>query len=819
MINDPIPNEMSHEEDDMNEGEALDQRDDNLAWYMDSGELKDLSQDIWKKTEKEEKTLDEFMKKVTFVLELCGLDLPSPNVNSNKSNASGDSYIKNSGTSGLYSSALSETFFNSSSNIMTTFFGREYICDIKTKGPLARNAGQVDPSVIEDIGYRCKRFYNAWFRDVLRSFKNDYAITIMWSMMFGSSYRKAYFDPIRGFPNSSSIPPNMILVNERFNKFYESEEITHKYYLKRSEVDKKIEDGEWCPDILDSGSGERDYERDTFAIVDRMQVMHGKSADQSQSDEDDEQILIYERHQDSLVDGDYIPTIITYGKNGGIGDIKINCDPNDPLKLPFRHFVKYQFLPSFDGVGYGLANYAGQNARAATVLERSTIDSTIAASSPPAFVKPQAKFQNHTINMSPGKVTTLATGDDDISKSITFAPISTPNPIMWQLKSDLEDCIKRVSHIVSEQMISLATQAPQGSVLNILGRMEQLPNAIMQGYYDMFCDELKIFKRMFFEFMPESNEPFTIDIDGELVSVMKGDFSPHVEVVPSGSFSSESTAYKMMRAEIILNQARQNPDLHNMRNVFINLYKDMGLELDIINYIMPDPAQQQQQVIPLDPLTENSNLLNSKGVKASLEQDHDAHILIHQQVMQSTQDPNVLAATHAHIQEHTAMKMLVQLQAMSGVQLPPDPSQLPVEQQNQIAIQVAQALMQQQQQQASQGPAQPIDPGLVGLEEVKAQKEIAHLNAEVKMKQIESESQNSESKMMLELSKLELAKEKEHREALKAEFELHIKEQELILAQRELELDHSHKEIEKLKSIVDMGREEEEKVKKIIDGD
>lgn len=816
-------NSQGNELENLEEGEAevYQELDSNLAFYMDSSDLDALSDEIWKKTEKEEDSFSEFQKKISFILELCGLDLPNQSTTSNRGGSAGDNYIKNSGTSGLYSSAMSETLFSVANTVTSTLFSNDPMVDASTHGPLSPNGQILDPAIIQDMTTRVKDFSDAWFKKVLKGFKSDLNTTIMWASLLGKAYRKVYFDAKRGFPRSSFIPPGMILTNETFNKFHEGREWTHKYFMTREEIQQKIDSKEWDQAILNAGAGEQDFEKDTSAIRERINSMQGRGTSESfNSDDGEEDLLpIYERHMDADIGRGFEPYIITYGKNGGIGCIDENFDPQDPLKLPIEYLVEYSFLPSFDGEGLGLANYAGQNARAATVLERRTIDAVIASSFPPAFIKPTAKFQNHTLNMEPGKITTLPTGDDDIGKAITFAPVSTPNPMMWQLKSDLEDAIKKVSLIVSQDMMELATRAPQGSVLAMLNRMEQLPNSILKSFYDSFCQELSIFKRMFYQWLPETNEPFIMDIEGETLKVFKNDFSPYVNIFPTGNFSSESTAYKFMRAEIILNQARQNPDVHNMRNVMMNFYKDMGLDEDIIAFLMPDPAQQQQQIVPLDPLTENSNLLTSKGAKSSLEQNHEAHMIIHQQILQSTQDPTALAATHAHIQEHQAMKMLVDLQAMSGVQLPPDPSQLPVEQQNQIAIQVAQALMQQQQQAAANGPQQPIDPGLVGLEEVKAQKEIAHLNADVKMKQIESEAHNAENKVMLEISKLELAKEKQEHEAMKAEFELRIKEQELQLAVKESELNHSHHEIDNLKKIVDMGKEEQVRVSEILHGD
>ena len=102
---------------------------------------------------------------------------------------------------------------------------------------------------------------------------------------------------------------------------------------------------------------------------------------------------------------------------------------------------------------------------------------------------------------------------------------------------------------------------------------------------------------------------------------------------------------------------------------------------DQINAIMPPPQQAQ----PLDPLTENMNAMQNQPLKAGLAQDHQAHIEVHKMI-------GDMPAMQAHIAEHLALKMRVDVERVLGIQLPPPGAQLPPEVENQIAVMVAQAV-------------------------------------------------------------------------------------------------------------------------------
>ena len=128
---------------------------------------------------------------------------------------------------------------------------------------------------------------------------------------------------------------------------------------------------------------------------------------------------------------------------------------------------------------------------------------------------------------------------------------------------------------------------------------------------------------------------------------------------------------------------------------------------------------------PLDPVSENQNILMMKPVKAFIAQDHQAHIAVHmsamndpkiQQLLQNNPlAPQLQAAMMSHINEHMGFEYRVQMEQQLGFALPPqkdeagEDTHMDPRVEAQLApllAQAAQQLLQQNQQQVAQQQAQ-----------------------------------------------------------------------------------------------------------------
>ena len=74
---------------------------------------------------------------------------------------------------------------------------------------------------------------------------------------------------------------------------------------------------------------------------------------------------------------------------------------------------------------------------------------------------------------------------------------------------------------------------------------------------------------------------------------MKQDFEADIQVLPSSDPSTKNSTHRFMLSEIVINQAKEAPDIHNMEYAFKYFYKNLGLaEEDIDRLGSPKDAHR-----------------------------------------------------------------------------------------------------------------------------------------------------------------------------------------------------------------------------------
>jgi hypothetical protein len=740
------------------------------------------------------------------IVKLLAAKVPMPQ-DSMRGQSSSDSFIKNSGSNQLWSSSLLEGLMSLAITAISILF----LGDKKFKAKVASHL-KMKPGM-EEVIYRGTAWYENYFcKGLLPGYKEEFTKSIVWGFLSGDGLRKVFDDPSRGSPTSGHILPGDYFFTQGKRNFYDLKGFVHRYLVSREEMDKKVESGEWDSVLAAPFM----YEEEDEVLYEATLQMGGREKEDDDEYQEDE-YEVFEYYNELAIPSDplwdeskwkMLPYRVVLGDEGRIVGVYRNWQRNDPLRFAINDFVHYNFLFSLDEYSYGLAHVGGQKVRAATVLQRQLLDSAQLANTSTGFIRPSGRITDQTFDLKSGKFFVLPAGDEDVTKSVSYMPYNPPNQVVFQLLQKLEDDVKKFSHVVNEQMINLATQAPAASVLAVLQRLEQLPNAILQGIYDSFSKEMRIYKRKFYEWFPP-HHMFQFEWDGEIIHVCKEDFSPGIDYIPCGDFSMESDAYRLMRAQLILDQAEKLPQFHNLPYVLKSFYKDLGQKDEDIQQIVVDPNAPKPPPPPSDPSTENSNLMTGQPVKAYIDQDHKAHMTVHSLLLQH-QDQNIQAAVHAHMQEHAAMKMQLELYQAAGLQMPPDASKIPPQVQNQLAQALAQGASKLDQQKKAENPA-PIDPGLIGWEEVKAMREKTKIDAELEMKRIAMEKEKTAAKVKTDMLAYQADIQKMQHEAHIKEMQFKADQEkelfERVVKGKELEIKQKNLEIQNLKNKLDFQKD------------
>jgi len=253
----------------------------------------------------------------------------------------------------------------------------------------------------------------------------------------------------------------------------------------------------------------------------------------------------------------------------------------------------------------------------------------------------------------------------------------------------------------------------------LLEAANRMMSATVKSEHRAMKRELKLFAALFGQYLPD--EPYPFPVAGGQTAIMRQDFSDKVDVIPVSDPNITSFAQRVSAAEGRLRIAQQFPQVHNIREAVRQMYVAMGTDEQKIMAILPPPEEAQQT----DPLTENQNALMGKPLKAGPEQNHQAHIQAHQVLME--QVPNMAA----HISEHLALAMRVNVEKLLGMQLPPPGAKLPPEVENQIAVLVAQAL---EKLKSPDGP-EPT-PGQIAMAEI----QVEASKVQAKLREIEAKA-------------------------------------------------------------------------------
>jgi hypothetical protein len=235
--------------------------------------------------------------------------------------------------------------------------------------------------------------------------------------------------------------------------------------------------------------------------------------------------------------------------------------------------------------------------------------------------------------------------------------------------------------------------------------------AVQSRMHYSMRQEFKLLKVIIADYTPEE---YDYEPEEGSRAAKKSDYDD-VDVIPVSDPNAATMAQKITQYQAVLQLAQSAPQIYNLPL----LHRQMIEVLGVKNAQKLVPTEDDE--IPTDPIQENQNLLTGKPIKAFMEQDHKAHIQVHQLAMQ---DPKIMqlvgqnpqaqmiqAAMLAHLNEHIGFEYRRQIQEKMGLALPTEEQNKKVSpelanQIAQVAAQAAQELFQQNSAEAKQKAAQ-----------------------------------------------------------------------------------------------------------------
>lgn len=658
------------------------------------------------------------------------------------------------GASGIYSPIVMRT--------VVEFYVSAVPELLPLEGPIKQLIiGQVTKE-LEEIANRVETWSNIYFTKEAPEYYSDFKKMLMWLGVIGDTVRKTYFDPILKRPTSKFIFPQDFIVKYGTTDLETCDRMTEVIQRNKIDMARYQQLGIYRDiDLLSDDEGDETSLKKTINYVEGLTVPNYEESDTHTLYESHVYLDIEELKNNETSESDvnedleknnYRPYIVTVDKKTTkILAIYRNWEEKDNDFERLDIFTNYVYMEGLGFYGFGAAHLIGGLAQGSTMLLRQTIDGQTLSNFPGGLRVKGTRAVDNNLKVGPTEFIEIDTGGQRIQDAIMLMPYKEPSPYINELRKELEAAASGVMGAANSQIADFNPNVPVGTTYALLGLLYKVQSTVIRGIRDSMSKEFKIFYRLFSKHLPD----VAYDFDGAGISsqISSHDFIENVHIVPIADPHVTSEVQRLIRSQLIVDSANQSPDLHNRYEAYRMLYQSMKLSESQIEELLPP----QDKTVPLDPVTENQNLMKGKAVVASIEQDQASHKVIHNLILNDPNtSPQIAASTMAHIAEHSAFEFLIQIQQMVGFQLPDDPASLPMEVQNQIAMMAAQAIMQQQQQQQQEAPPPPLDPALVMLEEVKVKDKGIDEKAKADQLKAETESFKAQLNYEAEMKKIEL---------------------------------------------------------------
>ena len=701
---------------------AVEDHNANLAEYMSDMDLAGLSQQLMSGVEEDKESRSEWETTMTRGIELLGLKIE-------------DRSTPFQGACGVFDPLMAEAV------IRWQAIARGEL--MPAAGPVKTQVVGVPNPALDDQASRVKEWMNLYLTELAPEYYEEFDQMLMWLPLVGSTFKKVYQDPVLARPVARFVTPQNFIVSYGTSDLRTSPRYAHivpltKKMLRQAQVSGQYRD-------IDLGEPEKtDPDSALQAEVDETQGVQPGA-------EGTEDYRIYEIYADLDLKGfenedgiplPYIVSIDTYTKK--VLAVRRNWKEGSETYEKRTYFVHYKFMPGLGFYGLGYAHILGNSAKTATSIRRQLIDAGTLNNFPGGLRVKGMRIEDNNLGIGPTEFREIDTGGLPIQNAIMPMPYKEPSQVSLELLKETYEGARNLANTAEIAVGDGRQDAPVGTTVALMEAATRVQSATLKRAHKSLGEELKLIADLFGEHLPDAPYPFPVR--GGMKAIMRQDFATNVDVIPVSDPNISSSAQRMMRAEALLRFATQAPDQHDLSVAFRQMYREMGIDDQIIEAILPN---KQKQAVPLDPLTENQNAIMGMPLKAGEYQDHDAHIAAHAPIAGENQN------LQAHINEHLALKLRMQVQEVLGQPLPPPGQPLPPEIENQLAIAVAQAMQQLAPLYKPQPQQPPVDP-LVQVEAMKVEEKAASdkRDADVKMAvaqlKYQSDAEDRQSKEKIE---------------------------------------------------------------------
>jgi hypothetical protein len=550
-------------------------------------------------------------------------------------------------------------------------------------GPVRTQVIGLETTQIQEQANRVAEFMNYQIMDVMKEYEPEFDQMLFYLPLSGSTFKKVYYDEILGRAVSKFIQAQDIIVPYTATSLEDADSIIHVIRISENELRKQQVSG-FYRDIELKASDELTQDD---SIKSKERQLEGVTM----SGQTEDIFTLLECHvnldlegfedispKTSQPTGIKLPYIVTIEENSReVLSIRRNYDQNDLLKKKINYFVHFKFLPGFGFYGNGLIQMIGGLSRTATQALRQLLDAGTLSNLPAGFKQRGIRIRDDAQSIQPGEFRDVDAPSGNLRDAFMPLPYKEPSQTLLALMGVVVQAGQRFASIADMQVGEGNQQAAVGTTVALLERGSRVMSAIHKRIYASMKEEFKLLSDVFKLYLPPE---YPYDVVGGQRTIKQTDFDDKVDIIPVADPNIFSQTQRISIAQTELQLAMSNPGIHNMYEVYRNMYSALGIrDIDSI-LLRPD------QPTPKDPALEHIDALAGKPFQAFPGQDHRAHITAHLNFMATNMARNapiIMASLEKNCFEHISLMSQEQVE----MEFRNEMQQLQMMQQNPQAIQ------------------------------------------------------------------------------------------------------------------------------------
>tara|TARA_R110000744_G_scaffold145817_2_gene258498 strand:+ start:1783 stop:4296 length:2514 start_codon:yes stop_codon:yes gene_type:complete len=575
-----------------------------------------------------------------------------------------DTYTKGLDLLGFKYENRSEPFAGSSgathpvlAEAVTQFQALAYKELLPAQGPVSTQVvGKITQESKAQAG-RVKDFMNYQLMVNMKEYEPEFDQMLFNLPLSGSTFKKVYYDSNLARCVSKFVPAEDLFVPYEATSLEEAECIIHRLRITGNELIKYQISGFYRDvDISESGLIESEISEkkaDLQGVTPNRAEIHTLlechvNLDLAGFEDVDE---------DGVPTGLGLPYIVTLDEGSSkILSIRRNFTAEDLLREKKDYFVHFKFLPGLGFYGFGLIHMIGGLSRTATSALRQLLDAGTLANLPSGFKMRGIRVRDEAQPLQPGEFRDVDAPGGNLKDAFMPLPFKGPDATLLQLMGTVVQAGQRFASIADMQVGDGNQSAAVGTTVALLERGSRVMSAIHKRLYQSLKCEFMLLADCFATYLPKE---YPYDVVGGEKQIFVQDFDKRVDIIPVADPNIFSQTQRISVAQTQMQIAMSNPQMHDLYQVYRNMYEALGIkDIDLI-------LKKPEEAAPMDPAMENIQALSAGTFKAFEGQDHQAHMAAHLSFMGTVSvrnNPQVLGSLQKNILEH--INLMAQEQTM-----------------------------------------------------------------------------------------------------------------------------------------------------------